>query len=113
MGKRANATHGARDRYSTEDEFEYYNKSLEDRRVVSYDHLDQYVMGSFGIGAFKGKRVLDVGCGEGVYSAWIADKGGARKVVGVELTEHRIRRDYEKLLPNLRFISANFLGSLD
>jgi len=94
-------------KYSVESERRYYSSSLEDRSAVPYTHLDQYLRGSVGMDAFRGKRVLDIGAGEGVYSAWIADRGGARQVLGVELAEHRIRRDYERALPNLSFVSGN------
>lgn len=95
--------------YSVDAERRYYETSPQDRRAVPYAHLDKYVAGSVGLGFFRGRRVLDVGAGEGTYSAWIADPqhGKATEVVGVELTEHRIRREYEKWLPNLRFVAGN------
>ena len=96
-----------RDRYSVDSERLYYSSSREDRAAVPYAHLDQYLSGSVGIDAFRGKTVLDIGAGEGIYSAWIADRGGARQVLGVELTEHRIRREYENRLANLRFVSGD------
>lgn len=95
------------DKYSVDSERLYYSSSREDRSALPYAHLDQYLRGSVGIDAFRGKTVLDIGAGEGIYSAWIADRGGARQVLGVELTEHRIRREYEDRLPNLRFVSGN------
>ena len=93
--------------YSVDSERRYYDGAAEDRRVLPYEQLDQYLRGSVGLDAFRGKRVLDIGAGEGVYSAWIADCGGAAEVLGIELIEHRIRRDYERALPNLRFASGN------
>jgi 2-polyprenyl-3-methyl-5-hydroxy-6-metoxy-1,4-benzoquinol methylase len=93
--------------YSIDEEVAYYSNSPEDRSAIPYDHLDQYLVGSVGRNVFDGKVVLDLGCGEGVYSAWIADRGKAAKVVGLELTEHRIRREYEARLANLTFVCGN------
>jgi SAM-dependent methyltransferase len=94
-------------RYRADRERAFYDKSQEDRTTLPYDHLDQYLKGSVGLGFFSGKTVLDIGCGEGVYSAWIADRGRAQQVLGVELTEHRIRREYEKASPSLKFVCAD------
>jgi ubiquinone/menaquinone biosynthesis C-methylase UbiE len=93
--------------YSSNAERRYYQRSCEDRTAVPYEHLDAYITGSVGLDFFQHKRVLDVGAGEGVYSAWIADRGRASEVIGMELTEHRIRREYEKLLPNCRFFQGD------
>lgn len=87
--------------YSAERERAYYSSSIQDETAIPYTHLDKYLRGSVGLDFFRGKTVLDVGSGEGTYSAWIADRGGAKKVVGIELTEHRIRREYERRLSNL------------
>lgn len=95
-------------KYSLEKERSFFDQAKSDRRAVPYEHLTKYIDGSVGREFFAGKRVLNLGSGEGVYSAWIADIGGAKEVVGVELTEHRIRRDYEKQLSNLMFIAGDF-----
>lgn len=96
--------------YSEDRERAYYAQSAKDAAAKSYDHLDQYIQGSVGLDFFSGKAVLDIGCGEGEYSAWIADRGRARRVVGVELTEHRIRREFETRLPNLQFRCGNIFA---
>lgn len=96
-----------RQTYSVDAERRYYQQSQEDRTALPYEHLDAHMIGSVGIDFFRRKRVLDIGAGEGVYSAWIADRGRASKVIGIELTEHRIRWDYEKLLPNCRFLGGD------
>src|SRR5688572_20172905 len=93
--------------YSEAREREYYAGAREDRSVRPYDHLDRYLDGSVGLDFFANKTVLDIGCGEGQWSAWIADRGRAKRVLGIELTEHRIRRDYEVSLTNLEFRAGN------
>jgi 2-polyprenyl-3-methyl-5-hydroxy-6-metoxy-1,4-benzoquinol methylase len=101
---------GASKTYSVQAERDYYSKSRSDRSASSYTHLDAYVRGSVGLDFFRGKSVLDIGCGEGVYSAWIADRGGAKNVLGIELTDHRIRWEYQERLANLRFEVADILA---
>lgn len=95
--------------YSEDAERRFYRAAPEDRKALPYGHLDVYISGTAGLDFFRGKKVLDIGAGEGVYSAWLADEahGGAKEVVGIELTEHRIRREYEQLLPNLCFVAGN------
>jgi SAM-dependent methyltransferase len=96
--------------YSVDKEHEYYREDNVDKSAIDYRHLDKYVDGSIGLDFFRGKSVLDVGAGEGVYSAWIADRGGAKRVVGLELTEHRIRRGYEQKLANLKFVCGDIFN---
>jgi SAM-dependent methyltransferase len=62
---------------------------------------------------FEGKTVLDLGCGHGSLCVDIA-LSGARKVVGLDLDEHRIsfaneyvRAHYPKLVNNLEFVSVD------
>jgi len=95
--------------YSSVKERSYYAKARRDTSPAPYHHLDAYLAGSVGVSFFRAKSVLDLGCGEGVYSAWIADRGGASKVLGVDLIEHRIRWEYERALPNLKFLEADIL----
>jgi len=99
-----------RGEYSTLREREYYASAKADSTALPYKGLDAYVNGSFGLGAFRDKSVLDIGCGEGVYSAWIADRGGAAEVIGIELTEHRIRWDYQEQLGNLKYVVCDVLA---
>ncbi len=93
--------------YSVERERFYYRNSATDRRAIPYDNLTRYVRGSFGLDFVRGKSVLDLGSGEGTYAAWMADIGGATDVLGVELTENRIRTEYQTKLPNLRLIAGD------
>jgi 2-polyprenyl-3-methyl-5-hydroxy-6-metoxy-1,4-benzoquinol methylase len=95
--------------YSVEREREYYARSKPDASARPYEFVEQYIRGSIGMDFFRGKSVLDIGCGEGIYSAWIADCGGAREVLGIELTGHRIRFDYQKKLANLVFVEGNVI----
>ncbi len=96
--------------YSIEKEKEYYASSLLDRKAMPYDHLAAYFHGSVGTKFFADKKVLDLGCGEGVYSAWIADVGQAESVVGVELTNHRIRTEYTRQISNLEFLCGDLFN---
>lgn len=96
--------------YSVEKERDYYGQSQADKTALAYDHVTKYFTGSVGEDFFRDKKVLDLGCGEGVYSAWIADNGGAESVLGLDLTDHRIRWDYEKNLPNLRFVPGDIFN---
>jgi 2-polyprenyl-3-methyl-5-hydroxy-6-metoxy-1,4-benzoquinol methylase len=94
-------------RYSIAKEIEYYATSSCDRDALPYGHLSAYFKGSVGTDFFVGKKVLDLGCGEGVYSAWIADTGKAESVLGVELTNHRIRTEYSHQTSNLQFLCGD------
>jgi SAM-dependent methyltransferase len=96
--------------YSAEAERRYYEQAKEDRRAVPFDHLGEYVSGAVGLDVFRGKDVLDLGAGEGTYSAWIATRGGAKSVLGLELTEHRLRRGFEREIANLCLESGDFLA---
>lgn len=93
--------------YSIAKELEYYAGSVCDRTALPYDHLTPYFKGAGGTNFFVGKKVLDLGCGEGIYSAWIADVGKAQSVVGVELTNHRIRTGYALQTRNLQFLCGD------
>ncbi|MGH2981777.1 MAG: class I SAM-dependent methyltransferase [Solirubrobacterales bacterium] len=42
------------------------------------------------IADFRGKRVIDIGCGDGAYTRKFADPGGAAEVVGVDPAEEAI-----------------------
>jgi 2-polyprenyl-3-methyl-5-hydroxy-6-metoxy-1,4-benzoquinol methylase len=96
--------------YSADAERRYYAQAKEDRRAVPFDHLGDYVAGAVGLDVFRNKDVLDLGAGEGTYSAWIATRGGAKSVVGLELTEHRLRTEFQKQIDNLRLESGDFLS---
>ena len=96
--------------YSVEKELHYYRNSPTDRRAIPYDNLTAYVRGSFGEDFVRGKSVLDLGCGEGTYAAWMADIGGASDVLGIELTENRLRTDYLAKLPNLKLVAGDIFA---
>ena len=52
-----------------------------------------------------GARCLDLGCAEGWYSAWMADRG-AREVVGVDLVQLKLDRADRR--SNLRYVCASW-----
>ncbi len=93
--------------YSIDAERTYYGKAETDRRALPYGWLSSYVTPNLGNGLFRGRDVLDLGAGEGVYAAYLADVANARTVVAFDLTPHRMRTDYRKTIPNLHFVSGD------
>lgn len=63
-------------------EWAHYNKILPESRL----QLRRW-LGSTGLDGFKGKRVLDVGCGMGRNSYWMA-QAGATQVTAVDIDEN-------------------------
>jgi SAM-dependent methyltransferase len=59
----------------------------------------------------SGKRVLDAGCGPGVYAEWLADRGA--EVVAIDVNERMIRLAKERLGPKARVIRADLGQPLD
>ena len=94
-------------KYSVEAEKHYYGQSRADRDALPYEGLSTYLEHSFGHGRFRGLDVLDVGAGEGVYSAYLADKERANQVVAFDLTPHRMRTGYMTSLGNLHFVAGD------
>jgi len=60
--------------------------------------------------ALSGARVLDVGCGDGTYSAWFADKGA--DVLGVDLSQEMVRVARDRYGDRAEFRRADVTGSL-
>ncbi len=54
---------------------------------------------------FKGKRVLDAGCGPGHHSRMVAPY--AKEVIGVDLNTAAIAKEYTKDLPNVTIIEGD------
>ncbi|MBF0624683.1 MAG: class I SAM-dependent methyltransferase [Magnetococcales bacterium] len=72
----------------------------------------RYTAMILGAAEFRDKRVLDMGSGDGTYTAELARQSGARAVLGVEPSVNgvtRARQAYQ--LPNLAF-QAGFAGDL-
>ena len=97
-------------KYSIEAERLYYRQSRTERHVRPYKALAVQIQSSFGAGRFAGFDVLDVGAGEGEYSAYLADIGKARHVVALDLTPHRMRTDYMDSLGNLHFVAGDLFN---
>lgn len=53
--------------------------------------------------------VLDLGCGEGILTNYIAISGPKRKVIGIEINKNRIRKA-NKGLKNVSFINGDILN---
>lgn len=59
----------------------------------------------------EGKRVLDAGCGTGVYTAWLLDRGA--DVVGVDVSEAMLDRARENVGGRAQFRRADLGEPLD
>jgi SAM-dependent methyltransferase len=65
------------------------------------------------IGGITARRILDVACGGGAFSAWLADRT-AGEVVGVDQSDSQLRHARRWLdggqRPNLRFVQHDAMG---
>lgn len=59
----------------------------------------------------KGKRVLDAGCGPGVYAEWLADHGA--EVVAFDVSARMVQFARERLGPKAKVLQADFGQPLD
>ncbi len=59
----------------------------------------------------EGKRVLDMGCGPGVYAELLASKGA--EVVALDVSEAMVRLARERLGARARVLRADFDQPLD
>lgn len=55
----------------------------------------------------EGKRVLDAGCGTGVYTEWLLDQGAA-EVVGVDVSEAMLEHAREALADGIADVGVTF-----
>jgi len=94
-------------KYSIEAERKYYSQSRTERGALPYEALSVQIRSSFGAHRFAGLDVLDVGGGEGVYSAYLADVEKAEHVITLDLTPHRMRTNYMASLENLHFVAGD------
>jgi len=58
----------------------------------------------------EGSRVLDAGCGTGVYTAWLAEQGA--EVVGVDVSEEMLARARERVKGDARLRQADLRDGL-
>lgn len=54
--------------------------------------------------------ILDLGCGDGFFSNYLAIKSPQRKIVGIELNSNRIK-DANKKIKNAKFVQDNVLST--
>lgn len=59
----------------------------------------------------SGKKILDAGCGPGVYSSWLSDNGAC--VTAIDFSEEMIRLTKEKTGDSARVIQANLNLPMD
>jgi SAM-dependent methyltransferase len=59
----------------------------------------------------SGRRVLDAGCGPGIYAAWLLDHGG--EVVGVDISERMVALARQRVGGRAEFIVADLAHPLD
>ena len=58
-----------------------------------------------------GKRVLDAGCGPGVYAEWLADNGA--EVLAIDANEKMVRLARQRLKDKVKVVQANLEQPLD
>jgi ubiquinone/menaquinone biosynthesis C-methylase UbiE len=59
----------------------------------------------------KGRRVLDAGCGPGVYAEWLVRRG--TEVVAVDVNENMVRLAQERLGTSVQVVRADLAQPLD
>lgn len=59
----------------------------------------------------NGKRILDAGCGTGVYTEWLLDHGA--EVVGVDASEEMLKHATERVGDRAEFYQADLGSSFD
>jgi SAM-dependent methyltransferase len=82
-----------------------------------WDERQHTVVGR-ALGDMNGRRVVDVGCGTGRMTRWLADDGGARQVVGVDFsaaTVEAARLESGALVSSgiVRFMEGDVVAGLD
>ena len=66
--------------------YQYTNQS----RLSSVLANEHFTKATLQIGIFKGKNVLDLGCGDGTYTIELYDRGQAKSIVGVDVAQEAI-----------------------
>lgn len=84
---------------------ERYDSWYQSRRGASYDRVQKRAMDTLLSDAGKGKRLLDIGCGTGHWSAYFARKGF--DVTGVDISEQMIEVARGKNISSSRFHVAD------
>lgn len=68
--------------------------------TLPFEKIEKYVP--------KEGKILDVGCGHGVFSEMLAQKSSQREVLGIDPSSHKVRLAKSKLknIPNIKFRTA-------
>ncbi len=75
------------------EEIEHYDKTKEEFSKTDFEGFSPFVLSSYSflkntfIENFKGKKVLDYGCGNGIHSTWLENYG---EVTGVDLSQNSL-----------------------
>lgn len=84
--------------------YRYTSENLESARIANQRYTEM-ILGSTD---FKGKSVVDVGCGDGTFTAQLAERSGAAVTFGIEPSPNAISRASQRFstVPNLSFRCA-------
>lgn len=79
-----------------------YNAAYSENDLIDYDYLTCFIEN------IKGKNVLDMGCGCGESTSYLAKKG--LNVIGIDFAENMLL-EAKKLYPDLTFENQNILST--
>lgn len=96
----------ARDAYD-----ELADTYAEDVKTNSYNAELEFPATSSLIPNVEGKRVLDAGCGTGIYTEWLVEQGA--EVVGVDVSDEMLNHAVEQVGDRAEFVQTNLEEPLD
>ena len=69
-----------------------YPRSLENNLLSSKYHIEKHGFDLIIKDGFKGKRILEVACGTGFYSKWLAENYPDCEVTGVDFAIDKLKQ---------------------